>query len=216
MCQCSKDRELLLTSSSSASPPCALWSFGDVFEMNEDTWVKSSNLSEHRIIGTHDATAHIYDTATGQRVLTLHDSNNTNNYSKNLASFNPTDDLVLNDGVLWDVKGKRVIHKFDKFNNFVRIRRAPTKAFAGYTKLGGCVGLMTRTSRNPTKVARKMTMSMTMMMRMMMMTMRMMMMTTKLKSRYLAMMIRMMTVILQSFEARLLSFHLSVVNSTQQ
>lgn len=61
----------------------------------------------------------IYDTATGHKILTLHDSNNTNNYSKNLASFNPTDDLVLNDGVLWDVKGKRVIHKFDKFNNFV-------------------------------------------------------------------------------------------------
>ena len=59
-------------------------------------------------------------------------------------------------------------------------------------------------------------MSMTMMMRMMMMRMRMMMMTTELKSRYLATMIRMMTVILQSFEARLLSFHLSVVNSTQQ
>ena len=59
-------------------------------------------------------------------------------------------------------------------------------------------------------------MSMTMMMKMMIMTMTMMMMTTKLKSRYLAMMIRMMTVILQFFEARLLSFHLSVVNSTQQ
>ena len=60
-------------------------------------------------------------------------------------------------------------------------------------------------------------MSMTMMMRMMMMmTVGMIMMTTKLKSRYLAMMIRMMTVILQSFEARLVSFHLSVVNSTQQ
>ena len=60
----------------------------------------------------------IYDTATGQRVITLHDSNNPNNYSKNLASFNPTDDLILNDSVLWDVKGKRVI-RFDKFNNYV-------------------------------------------------------------------------------------------------
>lgn len=61
----------------------------------------------------------IYDTSTGRRILTLSDPNNCNNYSKNFASFNPTDDLVLNDGVLWDVKGKRVIHKFDKFNNFV-------------------------------------------------------------------------------------------------
>jgi len=63
MCQCSKDRELLLTSSSSALPPCALWTFGDVFEMkhsfSEDTWVKFSNLSEDRIIGTNDATAHV-------------------------------------------------------------------------------------------------------------------------------------------------------------
>ena len=71
-------------------------------------------------------------------------------------------------------------------------------------------------SKNSTKVARKKTMSMTMMMRMMMrMMMTIKMMTKKLKSRYLAMMIRMTMVILQFFEARLLSFYLSVVNSTQ-
>ena len=61
----------------------------------------------------------VYDTATCYRILTFNDPNSSNNYSKNLATFNPTDDLVLNDGVLWDVKGNRVIHKFDKFNNFV-------------------------------------------------------------------------------------------------
>jgi len=27
-----------------------------------------------------------------------------------------TDDLVLNDGILWDVDSCRSIHKFDKFN----------------------------------------------------------------------------------------------------
>ena len=41
-------------------------------------------------------------------------------------------------------------------------------------------------------------------------------MTLMMKMMMMAMMIRMMTVILQFFEARLLSFHLSVVNSTQQ
>ena len=61
----------------------------------------------------------VYDTATCHRILTFNDPNSSNNYSKNLATFNPTDDLVLNDGVLWDVNGNRVIHKFDKFNNFV-------------------------------------------------------------------------------------------------
>lgn len=39
-----------------------------------------------------------------------------NNYKRNCATFNPTDDLVLNDGVLWDVRTAQAIHKFDKFN----------------------------------------------------------------------------------------------------
>ena len=39
-----------------------------------------------------------------------------NNYTRNRATFNATDDLVLNDGVLWDVNSGRSIHKFDKFN----------------------------------------------------------------------------------------------------
>ena len=61
----------------------------------------------------------VYDTGTGERILTFNDPNSSNKYSKNLATFNPTDDLVFNDGVLWDVNGNRVVHKFDKFNDFV-------------------------------------------------------------------------------------------------
>ncbi|XP_015778205.1 PREDICTED: protein VPRBP-like isoform X2 [Acropora digitifera] len=124
MCQCSKDGKLLLTSSSSTLAPSTLSRvFGNSFEMgnsfSEDTWVKFSSLSENMIIGTHDSTAHVYDTATGRRIHTFNDLNRSNNYSKNLATFNPTDDLLLNDGVLWDVRGNRVIRKFDKFNDFV-------------------------------------------------------------------------------------------------
>ena len=43
----------------------------------------------------------------------------SNGYHKNHAVFNFTDDLVLNDGVLWDYRTPTAIHKFDKFNNFV-------------------------------------------------------------------------------------------------
>ncbi|XP_044182519.1 DDB1- and CUL4-associated factor 1-like isoform X2 [Acropora millepora] len=122
MCQCSKDCKLLLTSSASSVSPSALWAFGNSAEMrhsfSEDSWVKFSNLSEHKIIGTYGSTAHIYDTATCHKILTFNDPNSSNKYRKNLATFNPTDDLVLNDGVLWDVNGNRVIHKFDKLNNF--------------------------------------------------------------------------------------------------
>lgn len=34
-------------------------SFSYRHSFSEDTWVKFSNLSEDRIIGTHDATAHV-------------------------------------------------------------------------------------------------------------------------------------------------------------
>ena len=58
----------------------------------------------------------IYDIQTGQKTLTLNNPALANNYKRNCATFNPTDDLVLNDGVLWDVRASRAIHKFDKFN----------------------------------------------------------------------------------------------------
>lgn len=61
----------------------------------------------------------IYDIATGVRLLKLYDADKANNYKANRAIFNPTDDLVLNDGVLWDVRSAKAVHKFDKFNQYV-------------------------------------------------------------------------------------------------
>lgn len=66
-----------------------------------------------------DYCSQIYDLATGQKITTLSDTKNSNNYLKNIATFNSTDELVLNDGLLWDVRMAKVIHKFDKFNNYV-------------------------------------------------------------------------------------------------
>ena len=58
----------------------------------------------------------IYDIATGEPIVTLYDQDKANNYTRNRATFNQTDDLVLNDGVLWDVNSGKAVHKFDKFN----------------------------------------------------------------------------------------------------
>ena len=58
----------------------------------------------------------IYDVATGRRLARLHDTERANNYTRNRATFNMTDELVLNDGILWDVDSAQSIHKFDKFN----------------------------------------------------------------------------------------------------
>ncbi|KAK7916337.1 hypothetical protein WMY93_012098 [Mugilogobius chulae] len=117
----SRDGKLLLTSASSWSVPLsALWSLDGVFNLKssfvDDNYVEFSKLSQDRIIGTHDHVANIYDIQTGQKITSLNDPALANNYKRNCATFNPSDDLVLNDGVLWDVRATRAIHKFDKFN----------------------------------------------------------------------------------------------------
>ena len=37
-------------------------------------------------------------------------------YAENRATMDPTEELVLSDGVLWDYRAPREIHKFDKLN----------------------------------------------------------------------------------------------------
>ncbi|XP_072307893.1 DDB1- and CUL4-associated factor 1-like isoform X1 [Eucyclogobius newberryi] len=116
----SRDGKLLLTSASWSVPLSALWSLDGVFSLKssfvDDHYVEFSKLSQDRVIGTHDQVANIYDIQTGQKITTLQDPALSNNYKRNCATFNPSDDLVLNDGVLWDVRATRAVHKFDKFN----------------------------------------------------------------------------------------------------
>ncbi|KAM9859671.1 DDB1- and CUL4-associated factor 1-like isoform 1-T1 [Aulostomus maculatus] len=116
----SRDGRLLLTSASWSVPLSALWSIDGVFSMKssfmDDHYVEFSKLSQDRVIGTKDQVAHIYDIQTGLKTMTLNDPSLANNYKRNCATFSPTDDLVLNDGLLWDVRASLAIHKFDKFN----------------------------------------------------------------------------------------------------
>uniref|UniRef100_A0A671YBH0 DDB1- and CUL4-associated factor 1 n=1 Tax=Sparus aurata TaxID=8175 RepID=A0A671YBH0_SPAAU len=116
----SRDGSLLLTSASWNYPLSALWGMKSVFIMKHsfpgDHYVEFSKLSQDRVIGTKEHIARIYDIQTGQLTQTLNNPDLANNYKRNCATFNPTDDLVLNDGVLWDVRTAQAIHKFDKFN----------------------------------------------------------------------------------------------------
>lgn len=43
----------------------------------------------------------------------------SNYYYKNKATFNPSDELVFSDGVLWDATSGKEIHKFDKLHRNV-------------------------------------------------------------------------------------------------
>lgn len=62
--------------------------------------------------------AAVYDIETKKRILTLH-PRVSNAYLRNRATFDPFDDLILSDGVLWDFKSGKEIHKFDKLNENV-------------------------------------------------------------------------------------------------
>ncbi|KAJ8047078.1 DDB1- and CUL4-associated factor 1 [Holothuria leucospilota] len=117
----SQDGQLVLTSSYWSDPAAALWSLSEDFEkkytFGEDEYVEFGKLSEDRIIGTKKEVAHIYDAITGKCISTLQDIDMSNHYNRNCATFNSTDELVLNDGVLWDVRCTRPIYKFDQFQN---------------------------------------------------------------------------------------------------
>lgn len=117
--QASNDGSLLLTSSTWRRPLSALWGIDNFFKlmfaMDEDEYVEFSKLNQDRIIGTKGEVATIYDVNTGKSIITLSPTQ-SNQYNKNRATFNPTDELVLSDGVLWDVNSGKEIHKLDKLN----------------------------------------------------------------------------------------------------
>ncbi|XP_059167195.1 DDB1- and CUL4-associated factor 1-like [Physella acuta] len=116
--------DILFTSTWGASQNCALWGFSrnnpDVtlkYRFDEHT-ANLANLNADRFIATKEMVAKIYDTSTGSVVQTFYDESKANNYKYNEATFNPTDDMVLNDGNLWDVRSGKMIYKFDKFNQY--------------------------------------------------------------------------------------------------
>ncbi|XP_028028300.1 protein mahjong isoform X1 [Bombyx mandarina] len=117
--QTSRDGLLLLASATTPwRPLSALWNMKEfelLFQLDAEEYVEFSKMSDDRIIGTKGETATIFDTRTGRELMTLTPSI-SNQYAKNRAVFNPTDELVLSDGVLWDVNTGKEIHKFDKLN----------------------------------------------------------------------------------------------------
>eukprot|EP00092_Neocalanus_flemingeri_P098180 GFUD01125193.1.p1 GENE.GFUD01125193.1~~GFUD01125193.1.p1 ORF type:complete len:1498 (-),score=483.98 GFUD01125193.1:148-4641(-) len=118
--QPSRDSKLVITSSSWRTPYSKLWSVGDFFDekkqFKDEEYLEFSCNVQDKVVGTQsDAVATIYDLHTGQLSRTLKPTS-SNGYSRNRATFDPTDDLILSDGVLWDYRAPRQIHKFDKLN----------------------------------------------------------------------------------------------------
>lgn len=49
-------------------------------------------------------------------MTTLKDPDLANYYQLNKATFHPMEELVLSDGILWDIRCRSPVHKFDKLN----------------------------------------------------------------------------------------------------
>uniref|UniRef100_A0A2M4CQF2 Putative hiv-1 vpr-binding protein n=1 Tax=Anopheles darlingi TaxID=43151 RepID=A0A2M4CQF2_ANODA len=118
--KCSKDGTLLLTSGVWRSPIAVLWSiegnrFTHKLQWDEEEYLEFANTTQDRILATTNEVASIYDLNTGQRI-TKFEPAISNQYTKNRATFCPTDELILSDGVLWDVTSGKEIYKFDKLN----------------------------------------------------------------------------------------------------
>ncbi|KAF7988328.1 hypothetical protein HCN44_000901 [Aphidius gifuensis] len=110
--------ELLLTNTEWRAPLSALWSCGSFFEMRVSFENESHvEFSKHqdKIIGTQQDKSTIYDVTTGALIKELIPSI-SNQYIENRATFSMNDELVLSDGILWDVNSGKEIHKFDKLN----------------------------------------------------------------------------------------------------
>uniref|UniRef100_A0A183CJT1 LisH domain-containing protein n=1 Tax=Globodera pallida TaxID=36090 RepID=A0A183CJT1_GLOPA len=119
--------QLMLTSSAYVKPYCVLWKMDEkgisiherLVDFNEEESVEFANLSTSQIVATQGPRATIYDTETAAPVVQLYDERLANHYLRNKAYFDPMDELVLNDGILFDPRigaRGRVVHKFDKLN----------------------------------------------------------------------------------------------------
>lgn len=97
--KCSRDGNLIATSCVWRNPLSALWSIENkqfVLKLSwqEEAYMEFANCSNDRILGTKDEVATIYDLNTGQKVARFKPTI-FNQYSKNRATFYPTDELIL-------------------------------------------------------------------------------------------------------------------------
>lgn len=115
--KCSRDGNLIATSCVWRNPLSALWSienkqFQLKLSWQEEAYMEFANCSNDRILGTKDEVATIYDLNSGQKVSRFVPTI-LNQYSKNRATYYPTDELILS-GQLRSTSRPHRIHEFAK------------------------------------------------------------------------------------------------------
>ncbi|KAL7738429.1 hypothetical protein ACLKA6_006742 [Drosophila palustris] len=121
--QANRAGDLVLTTSLWRLRTTILWSITDnefksKLRLPEVGYCEFSQTTQDRLLGTHSDCAVLYDINTGSKISTFTPTI-PNQYTKNRATLCRTDELLLSDGVLWDVRSGKEIHKFDKFNQCI-------------------------------------------------------------------------------------------------
>lgn len=124
--KCCNNGKMVLLSCQESSQECSLWYLDYAnkqlvkkLEWKEEEYCEFNNyIVQDKILCTKAEVASIYDILTGRKISTFTPTQ-FNQYTKNRATFYPTDELILSDGVLWDVKSGKDIHKFDKLNQAI-------------------------------------------------------------------------------------------------
>ena len=121
--QLNSSNSLLLTSSIWRKPLSSLWRMDTpviqkITDFANEEYIELSKLTQNLIISTSMDKCFVYDIETNAKISTFH-SDQSNQYTKNRATFSTDDKLILNDGVLYDYCGNRSIYKFDKLNDHI-------------------------------------------------------------------------------------------------
>lgn len=120
--KCNREGNLVIISSTWRPPMSTLWNIEDrqftlKLQWADEEYCEFNNVQD-KILGTKSQVASLYDLSTGTKISKFSPTI-YNQYTKNRATFDPTDDLILSDGVLWDVRSGKDIHKFDKLNQTI-------------------------------------------------------------------------------------------------
>jgi len=92
--------------------------FESKLEFKDCDYVEFSKLNQDKVIGT-DASlkekATVWDIES-KKIVREFSPQFSNNYARNQATFDPSDELVLTDGVLYDMRMSKEVRKLDKLN----------------------------------------------------------------------------------------------------
>ncbi|KAL3315773.1 hypothetical protein Ciccas_005590 [Cichlidogyrus casuarinus] len=104
-----------------------------LWESRSANWAEFSNTNNQRfVLFTDEHAAEVCDLETSS-ILRLYSPTKHSGYMLNKATFSIDDNLVLNDGVIWDIRcaqsmsGPRPLHKLDKFQDLVSGRFHPNQ-----------------------------------------------------------------------------------------